>query len=318
MSQIFLFTGENSFTLREEVRRWIGSFRDKHGEENLMRITARNLTARALFDEVAVAPFIAENRLVIVEGIPSLSKEEVLLLANEMHPQVVILFIEPKPDKRLSATKELLKLADVKEFNSVAGAGLKAWMKEFLKQRQAQIEPDACDALLEMVGTDQGMLAEELKKLALFAHDRPIRSADAFHMVIPTGEQVVWHLMDLLGAGKKEEALCYARDLLDRGESPHGLWSRLLWMVNNLVLVSAALADGQTNPQSIAKNTGVNFMSVRSLLPLARQLDPKRLQEFVDDVAESDVGLKTGAYRATGEAPQELTALIDRLILHIA
>ena len=116
MSQIFLFTGENAYALREEVLRWTGGFREKHGEENLLRLTARHLTVGALLDEVAVAPFIAEKRLVLIEGIPTLSKEEVEQLANMVHPQVIITFVDPKPDRRLAATKKLFDLATVKAF----------------------------------------------------------------------------------------------------------------------------------------------------------------------------------------------------------
>ena len=317
MDQIFLFIGENRYALREEVQRWRATFREKYGAENLASVSARNLTVRALLDEVAVAPFIAEKRLVVVDGIPSLSKEEIGVFTKEIHPQVVLLFIEPKPDKRLSATKELIKIADVKEFKPLVAPALKKWMMEFLKEQGSSMSSDAQKLLLDTVGEDQEMLAEELKKLALLATGREIESADITQSVISSGEQVVWRLLDLLGEGKKDEALAFAKGQLDRGESPYALWNRLLWMINNLVAVSAALAEGQTSPPAIAKSTGVNFMSVRSLLPLARTLDTDRLCRIVSDAVEADMALKTGVYRVTAEAPQELNALIDRMILSV-
>lgn len=315
MSSIFLFTGENSYALREKKRLWVQEFAKKHGQENLQRLSAKECTFRTLLDEIAVAPFIAENRLVVVDGVPKLAKEEVTALPEHLHPQVILLFVDPKPDKRLSGTKELLKVATVEECNPLRGAALQKWIGEQVSLHGCSIAPDAQKLLLDTVGEDQDFLSQEIAKLSLYCDGRQITSDDVSLLTICCGEQQVWGLMDLIGQGKSAEALAYIRRLQEQGENAHGLWSILLWMFSSIAPVASAVSEGVTNAGAITKQTGVSFGSAKSLLPLVRKKSAAELQEIVCKVADFDVALKTGGYKATGESPEELEAIIDRMIL---
>ncbi len=315
MSSIFLFTGENAFALREEKKRWISEFVKKHGEENMVRVAGKHLTFRGLLDEVAVAPFIAERRLVVVEGLPLLTKEEVEGLPERVHLQTVVLFIEPKIDKRLAGGKQLLQTAEVKEFALLSGKAMLEWIHAFVISLGASIDVHATSLLLELLGSDQDMLAEELRKLALFANGRPIDASMVGELTLPTFEGVVWTLTDLLSAGRREEALLYAHRHLERGGDAYGLWAVLLGMLKNVVAVASARSSGQRDIRVIAEDLQVHFFAVRTLLPYASRIDPSALKRFLSDTVDADIALKTGAHRATDEAPQELLALIDRFIL---
>lgn len=124
--------------------------------------------------------------------------------------------------------------------------------------------------------------------------------------------------MDLLALGKHNDALAFASALLLRGESPHALWNMFLWIISQLTLVHCALQDGIRSPQDIAKQTGVSFPSARTLTPLARRISQKQLATLVDSFTEIDRELKTGGYRSTAEAPEELYALLDTSIATVA
>jgi len=128
---------------------------------------------------------------------------------------------------------------------------------------------------------------------------------------------VEWRLMELLGRGEVKEALSYVQHLLERGENPYALWNRLLWMVASLVLVSSAVQEGNRNPGEVSKVTGLNFGTVRTLFPIAQQVSQEKLSQIVSFMADSDRALKTGGYRSTVEAPQELCAVIDRCMLKL-
>ncbi|MDD5751743.1 MAG: DNA polymerase III subunit delta [Candidatus Peribacteraceae bacterium] len=318
MGSVFLFTGENTFALRAEFQRWVGEFREKHGEENLSRLEGSALKLGELLGEVSAAPFIAEKRLVVVEGIPSFSKEEIQRILAEVHPQVILLFMDSKPDKRFSSTKELLATATVKEFAPLAGVHLQQWLRTYIQEYGSSAADPVLAHLIDVVGTDQQQLSQEVRKLALHAAGRPIAREDVDQLVIPSAEQTVWRLMDLLGEGRAEEAVSFARNLLDRGESPYSLWNMLLWMLTNLTQVAAALDAKITAPLAIVQATGIKFGTVRSLLPLARRCQVGKLKDILSQVVEADIGLKTGAYRATAENEEELEALIDRCLLAFA
>jgi len=303
MSQIYLFTGENSFLLRQKKRLWIDQFVEKHGDENLSRINARDTSFRDLLDEVSVMPFIAEKRLIMVYGIPKCEKEEISALSDHIHPDVLLLFIEQKLDKRLSATKELLKVAEVEECNPVVGAALRSWITQFAASLGGTVEPKAAEALIELLGEDQDLISQELGKLTLYAQGRAINIKDVEELVMCSGERQVWGLMDLIGQGKEDEALKFIRRLMRQGESAQGLWHIFLWMMSSLVPVSNAVESGVINPGAIAKQYGVSFGSARALLPIARKFSKEEIKNIVDKVIGFDIDLKTGGYRATEQEP---------------
>lgn len=318
MSQIFLFTGENEYELSREKSRWIGEFCKKHGAENIARMEAKSLKITALLDEVSVAPFIAEKRLIVVEGIPKFEKGQIQQIDTQIHPGNLLLFVESKPDKRLTSTKELMNCATVKMFNPLRHDALKAWLMARAQSLGSSLGPKAADHLLQMVGDDQMLLSTEIQKLATCAGDTEITIEQMNDLVMLTEQQASWKLMDLLAARKEKEALRFIQELLQKGESPHALWNRLLWVASQITLVAASCQEGDNAPASIAKSTGVPFPTARTLQPFLRGVGTDSIRMMVDTLADADKQLKTGGYRSTNDAPEELTALIDHCVVLIA
>ncbi len=307
-------TGENAYAIRAEKRRWIEEFSKKHGPDNIVRLDGKGLTVRDLLDEVGVMPFLSEKRLVIVDGVPKATKEEMQALETSIHPATVLLFVDPSPDKRLGGTKQLLAMAASKEFPAVKGPKLQQWIAGEAQRLGMALERGAAETLVERLGDDQGAIATELEKLSLAVAGRPLSAADVDLHTIPTDEGVVWTMTDLVSAGKKKEALAYAKRLLERGSDAYGLWAILLSMLKNVLLVRAAVDDRLSSPRDIAERTGVHPFALRSLQSYAASCPRAELERAVRWAVEADVRLKTGGYRATDESPQELHALIDRFL----
>lgn len=315
MKQVFLFTGENGYLLGQEKRRWTQEFSQKYGPENLVRLEGGKLSLRLLLDEVGVAPFLSERRLVVVEGVPKFTKEELEILFNALHPQVILLFADPKPDKRFAGIKELLKAAEVKQFAVLKGKAVPQWVEHRAKELGCPIEPQATNLLLEYSGADQELLDRELTKLSVYAHGRMITRNDVHALSIPTDEGIGWRITDLLYAGQREEAAAYARRSIAAGAEGQAIWALLLSSLRNVVLVAAHIQDGVKNSGVIASQTGIHPFAVASTMKYASRIDCERLRAFVEEVASADIALKTGEHRATGEAPEELQCLIDRFLL---
>lgn len=315
MAAVFVFTGENNHALREEKARWVQEFTKKHGEDNMIRLEGKSQTLRSLLDEVSMMPFLAEKRLFVIDGIPKLDKEEVDVLLEQVHPQVIVLFSDPKPDKRLGGVKQLLAKADVKEFAPLKGPKLAEWLTAAALSNGATLDAKARDLLIEFIGEDQELLLGEVQKLALHAGGKPITTEDIELMTIPTDEGVVWKMTDLLSAGRKKDAAAFVKKTLDRGGDAYGLWAILLSFLKNMAAVRLALDSGVASSKEIAEETGVHPFALRSLLPYVQKSKTADINAFLRWAAESDVRLKTGLLRATDEAPEEMRALLDRFVL---
>ena len=312
---LHFFTGENTYALSKELSRWKQQFISKHGPENLLLFNAKDHTLSDILDAVSVMPFIAEKRLVILEGIPKIEKEDFISLCSSIHPSTVLVIVEPKPDKRLGIVKEIERVAEKKIFSSLSPAELRSWLHALLSTLGSSMTSDAERALLSHVGSDQWTLEMELRKIAAGSKTSEITVSDIDALAVPSGSQVIWKLTDLVGSKKSEEALRFLRWTIERGEDPYGLWSILLTMIKNLTFVFSALEAGHRDQRSIASATGLHPFAISGLLPLASAMNLERIHRLVAWASEADLQLKTGGYSYSPERPHEVILLTERAIL---
>lgn len=317
-SQLFLFTGENSEELLREKSRWVQEFSAKHGDSDLLVIPAGTVDLRDLLDAVCTMPFLSERRLVILEGVPRWTAEEMENIADSIHPQCILVFIEPNLDGRLAGTKALQKLATVKEFEPKTGKPLCMALAEEAKKQGTSIEVAALEKLIAIVGEDQATLTQEVRKLSVYAGARSITEQDVLLLAVPAGEQEVWELSRLLAEGNSRAALAYTRSLLARGEDAHSIWNILLWITRQFVSVWSAAQEGIRAPGDIASRLKVPFPSVKTLLPAAGRSSKEQVITLLEQAVEDDMGLKTGLYRSTAESPEEVLALLDLLVMRMS
>lgn len=300
--------------LMAEVRRWKQGFAQKHGPENLLVIQGAEQTLRSLSDAIGVLPFIAQKRLVVCEGLPKLAKGQLALALAEMHEATIFAVIDPAPDKRLSVFKEMKELAaEIKEFPALPPARLAAWVQKESLAGGTTMSPAVAASLIDAVGNDQWMLASEIRKLALSGYAN-ITQQMIDDQVLPSGEQVIWKLTDLIGSGRVDEALRFFRHRLDRGEDPYGMWVILLNMVKNLTLLWSARTTSSRDADLPGK-TGLHPMAVRGLLPLVKRIDAAGIARIVALSVDCDVALKTGKLKYTAESQDEVIAVTERLML---
>lgn len=301
LKNIVCFTGENSFALCEEQRRWRERFREKYDDHNLLVLEGTELTVRALLDEVGVSPFLAERRLVFVRGIPRFSREEMETILAHSHPDVILVFVAEAPDRRLGGVKMLLQHATIHQFSPLRGMKLMEWMRSIPAAAGLKIEEDALCALVECIGEDQEVLYHELKKLCLFVGTGTIGRHHIWTLTVAnSAEGMIWHLLELIGERDPRKALVYIHELLERGEDPFRLWNILLWMLRSVVQESMVRAEKQ------------------ACLTGARSTNILRLREVLRHALDTDRHIKTGEYRASVAEPGELLALVDQLVLRIA
>lgn len=315
--QLHFFTGENVYMAFEERKLWERRFTEKYGADDLMVLDAKGLQFRSLLDHIAVAPFLSTKRLFVIDGTPLFTKEEVEAIPNAIHPSCVLLIFDPSPDKRLSGVKAFLKICTLKEFPVLNASALQAWLVQEAFKHGSHITPDAAHALMAVAGEDQTVLAQEVSKLALYCGARGIEVRDVETLAVPSGDREVWHLSTLIAAGKRKACLDYVRELVERSEDPMALWNIVLWILRNLVVIAASLQEGQHQPARIVSQFRVPPQTVRTLMPLAERMPMSRIHEILSWAADAEVSLKQGTYRYTREFPQELSALLDRLLISL-
>lgn len=318
LKNIICFIGENSFALCEEQRRWKERFREKYDDHNLLVLEGAELTVRALLDEVGVAPFLAERRLVFIRGIPRFSREEMETILAHSHPDVILVFISTTFDRRLGGVKMLMQQATIYQFPLLHGMKLMEWMRSIPTAAGLKIEEDALRALIESIGEDQEVLYHELKKLCLYVETDTIGCQHVGTLVVAnSAEGMIWNLGELIGGRDPRKALVYIHELLERGEDPFCLWNTLLWMLRSFLQVSMLRAEGMRE-REIVRIIAMRPQMAQACFTVARSTNILRLREVLRYALDTDRNLKTGEYRASATEPGELLALVDQLVLRMA
>lgn len=311
--QIFLFTGQNRFLMEQERRRWESEFAAKHGPENLLRRSGIKLSLRELLDDVSVAPFLAEKRLVVIDGLPKFKKPEIDTLVAQLHPSTILLLIEAESARAKAAPKEFAAIASVKDFAALKGQKLLQWVQTRAKEEGLTLASDAAVRLVSLVQGDQQFLEQEVKKLALYAQGKSLTVKEIDEMVQPL-EGVLWAVTDALVAGQKQRAVQEAARLQRSGIDANALWNSLLTFLRQMTVVSAAIeSDGGRG--DIAAKTGIHPYVVRTMLPYAKRMTPKTLRPIVERAVSIDRDLKTGALRGADDTFSELPAALDTVLL---
>ena len=209
---IYLFYGEDSWTLAQELKNLKSQFALKYGmsgieEMSLGKETDSELTGR-LRDALSSQGLFSTKKLLLLRNfLGALNKfpeAESYLAASmpKLSEDITLVFLQTEDfDKRLKFYKGLQKLAKLKEFVMPQGTELKTWIINYLQAEGFVMEPDALAKFIELLGEnteetlyDLWQVSRELDKLMLL---KSTPSLSPSPPASPAGRQ---------GGGKTEDA----------------------------------------------------------------------------------------------------------------
>jgi DNA polymerase-3 subunit delta len=270
----------------------VGKFVAEHGELAIERIDAEEADSQAVLDAVQSMPFLASRKMVVVRNAGA-NKElsgQIEQIIDSAGDTTDVVFYEPAPDKRLSYIKVLKSKTQLEEFNEMDAPALARWLAGEAKKQGGQLAQADASYLVERVGANQELLANELDKL--ISYDSKITRAYIDLLSEKAPQSKVFDLLDAAFAGDKERALeLYAEQRAQKVE-PQAIMAMMAWQLKLLAL--AKLGAGKT-PEQIAKDAGLSPYPVMKAQNLARKIDSNKLQAMVADALEIDEKGKTTA-----------------------
>lgn len=109
------------------------------------------------------------------------------------------------------------------------------------------------DLILELVGTNLGLLDQELAKLALYADKSGKVSPQTVREVVGGWRaQSTWEILDLAAEGKADEALRQLDQLLARGEKPIALFGAVSWALRRFATATRIYQQAERDGQRVA------------------------------------------------------------------
>lgn len=332
---LFLFTGEETFLLHEQVKSWKEAFKEKYqGDMNLISLNGEEVTAGEIITQIEAAPFLADKRLVFIEGLPEAPKtknvdkitkkeeergedhQKLIDYLEKIPESSVVVFIQPNPDKRKSLYKKIVQLATVKEFIPLTGLVLNQWVQNQARKYNTSINAGDAEYLTSLTGQDLWRVDQELQKLSAYSAGQPINRSIIDHLVIPTMEANVFHLTDALGAKDHCKAIQNLHRSMAAGENLRQVFYMIVRQFRLLLQVGGYLANyPNTNPANIAASLKIHPFVARNTVNQLKHFNTTELKSAYERLLEIDVGLKTSKIRITTEDQDELAMAIERFIL---
>jgi len=227
---VFFLQGADEFRKDQAVRALVEAHLDPATRDfNLDRLRGRDVGTEQLASVLGTPPMMAEWRVVViteVEGLANSSRaREILVSTAQAPPPGLALILSCTPPSKAKFYTQLAGAARSLEFRPLGQDDVPGWLMERAREELGvEMDPAAARALAQAVGTDLGVLSQELEKLSGYVQEgRPITREDvaAAGTYLPTQDR--WGWLDLVGHRRFTDALAGLRVLMAQGESGVGL-----------------------------------------------------------------------------------------------
>jgi DNA polymerase-3 subunit delta len=221
--------------------------------------------------------------------------------AADPSPDVTLVLLAARPDRRRNPWKKLLARATVHDASPKKGRALRGHVEEELRGRGLRFAPDALNELIAEVGQDLRRLMGEVDKLEAFAGGRKDISADDVAAVLGHGlGQPLYLLSDAYAGRDAPASLELVERLLGDGEDGLRILSTLHRSLRQ-VRGARAMREARVPRDEIgAKLLPPNMQfKLDALLEASRRWSEEDLRRGLTVLGRADRRMKRGGDAAT-------------------
>lgn len=210
-------------------------------------------------------------------------------------PATVLALVGEDVKKSTALHKACAKAGDVLEYG-VEKKNLQRWVAEQFRQREARAEPEACAALVQLVGDDLHALALEIDKLATWACGEPIGEREVEELAAAAADAPTFTLTDAWAVRDTARALGASETIFERESKPRRdtaarLAAALGGHLGRLRALKRLAAEG-VRPKEAAGKLRLHPFYAEKLGRQAEAFSPEELHDAVVRLAELDGALK--------------------------
>jgi len=281
-----------------------------------------DLQTNDIRDAIAAAeqlPLMSDRRVVVVKNLnklegrkkfdddepDALSPAAQILIDYLQRPVAtsVVIFTSDEIDKRRKYSKLLLNAAAY-EFKALQQRELPAWIRDYLRRLDTEIDHAALTLLTEALTSDLVTVRNELDKLAVAAlPSRRVTTELVEQLSRRSREHMNWDLTDSIVSRNRRQALRVLRNLLDDGAEPVFLTAVIAGTFRRMGLAKELLLRGAA-PGEIFSAVRVPAFKQRDYLAMLKRIDAKDMSRIIQRIAETDLAIKTS--KATPRMQMEM------------
>ena len=302
---IYFIYGEDSYRSKRKLDEIVLGYKEKNKSGlSLVYVDASEKDFKDFYVGLRTNSMFAEKKLVIIRNVFSQTKfqEEFLKEIKNLEDakDIVIVYEDELPDKRIKFFKAMQKTAKCQEFECLQPAVLKKWVvQEFENpstgsgRAKVKINDDALEMLVNFVRNDLWRMANEISKLSNYRMGSVVKKEDVELLVRPGIENDIFKTIDALASKDKKLALSLLHKHLENGDNALYLLSMIAYQFKNLLIIKE-LQDLQTPYGLIAKKSGIHPFVVQKSYSLCGQFSMMQLKKIYQKIFQVDSDIKTG------------------------
>ncbi len=204
----------------------------------------------------------------------------------------------------------LIELARVDE-----GDGVR-WVTEHAQSQDVKIEPDAARELVDALGADMMLIANELEKLVLYVGEKKrITLGDVETMVLAAKQRSFYELTEAISAKDRARALEVLEAILSMGDGEDASIGHLYMLAKTfrqmLVILEKNVRDSRAIWQALWQGFRVPPFAAEDIIRQARRYKSRReLTRALRLIARADLQLRSN--------PPSKRLVLENLVLDLA
>ncbi|MCL2303881.1 MAG: DNA polymerase III subunit delta [Planctomycetaceae bacterium] len=214
--------------------------------------------------------FVTNNREPLEKYCEKPSKTGILMLLVSTFPSNTKLY------KKVDATGLLIDCSPLKE-KDIFSWGVR-WAKQ---QHKITVAKDAAEMLVTLVGTELGLLDQELAKLALIDSAQGKIDAKLVESSVGTWRtKTTYEMLDLALDGKTAEAIKQLDNLFLAGENPVGILAQISYTLRKLGLATQLILQTERLGKKIEVTRALEQVGVKGFVLTKTEKQLRQLGRF--------------------------------------
>lgn len=291
---VYLLYGLKDFQINEEIK----NLTKNQNDMNISRYDLNNTPLKDAIDDAETYSMFAETKTVIVENasmfttLTSKDSDIVENYLNNINKSTNLIFTShtEKIDTRKKITKLIKKVGIVKEFNEeISPLNL---TKNLLKDYD--INEKTINLFLDRVGNNPLIIQNEINKIKIYKNkDKNITAEDIINLTNKNIDIDIFKLIDYIVQKNKEKAIELYYEMLKINEEPIKI---IVILANQFRIMyqSKELLKKGYSEKDIASILKIHPYRVKLAIQNGRNYSPKTLLEYLNNLADIDIGIKTG------------------------
>ena len=305
LKPVYLLIGSD----RPKIETAIARLRRHFAPESIEVVSTLDTSGDAAVSLCNAGSLFGEGRLVVVEevdgrrdgdgrrkgGWKAADIDAVAAYLAAPAPATVLALVAEEVKKTTPLWKACAKHGEVLEY-SVQKRDLQRWVAEQFRQRDVRAEPEACAALVQLVGDDLHALSVEIDKLATWAAGEPIGEREVEQLAAAAADAPTFTLTDAWAARDTAKTLALSETIFERDSKPRRdtaarLAGALGGHLGKLRAVRRLTEEGM-RPREAAGKLRLHPFYAEKLNRQSESFSSEELHDAVSRLAELDGALK--------------------------